>query len=158
MPAGNVFATRAALLAIAVPLLAPAQAPENSWDRLRQLRPGQKIEVVDKNLKSTQGAFLSYSETAISVQAGPRETSLARDNVLSVKNREISHRKRNVLLGLAIGAAAGLAAGAIRGATYHEEGETGVFVLVFTPIGAGIGAAVGAALPAGTATVYRAAP
>ena len=60
------------------------------------------------------------------------------------------------LLRLAIGAASGLVVGAVAGATYHEEGETGVFVLVFTPIGAGVGAGVGAAMPAGEVTVYRA--
>lgn len=55
-----------------------------------------------------------------------------------------------------MGAAAGLAVGLLRGATYHESGETGVFVLVWTPVGAGIGAAVGGILPSGETTVYRA--
>ena len=37
----------------------------------------------------------------------------------------------------------GLAVGAVKGATYHEEGETPVFLLVYTPIGAAIGGASG---------------
>ena len=144
------------MLLLISPARTPAQSSEDSWDNLRQLRSGQIIEVVDMNLKSRHGAFIGYSEEAISLRAGQDEVAIARADVLSVKNREGSHRGRNALLGLAIGAAGGLAVGAVAGATYHEEGETSVFVLVFTPIGAGIGAGLGAAMPAAKVTVYRA--
>lgn len=107
-------------------------------------------------LKSVQGDFIGYTGEAVSLRVGRDEVSIARAEVLSIKNRQRSRRGRNALLGLAIGAAGGLAAGAIRGATYHEQGETGVFMLVYTPIGAGTGAAVGAALPAREVTIYRA--
>jgi hypothetical protein len=129
----------------------------HSWDNLRQLRAGQRIAVTDMKLKTAQGEFAGYSENAVSLGVGGNEISIPREQVFSVKNREKSHRRRNVLLGLAIGAAGGLAAASVRGATYHEEGETSVFMLVYTPIGAGIGAATGAVLPTGDATVYRAA-
>ncbi len=134
----------------------PAQSPLDSWENLRQLHAGQKIEVVDMKLRPVQGDFISYSETAVSLRVGRDEVSIPRAQVLSVKNRQRSHRGRNALLGLAVGTAGGLATGAIRGATYHEEGETGVFMLVFTPIGAAIGAGAGAALPVGPVTIYRA--
>jgi hypothetical protein len=137
-------------------LLLFALAADGSWDNLAQLRAGQRIEVVDMNLASVTGEFTGYTADSLSLRAGGTERAIARADVLSVKNRERSHRRRNVLLGLAVGAAAGLAAGAIRGATYHEEGEGPVFMAVYTPIGAGIGAAAGAALPAGSVTVYRA--
>jgi len=52
--------------------------------------------------------------------------------------------------------AAFAAQGGLAGASYHESGETGVFMLVWTPIGAGAGAGVGAVLPVGQVTVYRA--
>ncbi|MFN0106732.1 MAG: hypothetical protein ACKV2U_32140 [Bryobacteraceae bacterium] len=142
-------------LAIA-PLLTFGQSPDDSWDNLSRLRAGQKIEVVDMKLKSIPGDFAAVSEDAISLLVGNDRVSIPRANVFSVKNREGSHRKRNALLGLAIGAAGGLAIGAIKGGTYHEEGETPVFLLLWTPIGAGIGAGVGAAFPAGQVTVYRA--
>jgi hypothetical protein len=127
----------------------------DSWDNLAQLRPGQRIEVVDRKLASVTGEFAAYSDDGITLRGG---RTIPRADVLSVKNRERTHRRRNVLLGLALGAGAGLAAGAIRGATYHEEGEGPVFMMVYTPIGAGIGAAAGAALPAGGVTIYRAMP
>jgi hypothetical protein len=125
----------------------------DSWGDLAQLRPGQRIEIVDRKLASVTGEFAAYSDDSITLRDG---RTIARADVLSVKHR--SHRRRNVLLGLALGAGAGLAAGAIRGATYHEKGEGPVFMMVYTPIGAGIGAAAGAAVPAGGVTIYRATP
>lgn len=139
----------------AIPAALFAQPAEDSWERLGQIRTGQRIEVVTSRMKSVQGTFLGFTEQSISIKGSPDEVSIPRAEVVSIRNKETDHRKRNVLLGLAIGAAGGLAAGVIRGATYHEEGETGVFVMVATPIGAGIGAAVGAALPSGSATIYR---
>ncbi len=103
-------------------------------------------------------AAIGYSGEAVSLHLDRGEVVIPRSEVLSIKNRQASHRRRNVLLGLAAGAAGGLAIGAIKGANYHEAGETGVFVMLLTPIGAGIGAGVGAALPAGQVTVYRAKP
>jgi len=149
-------ATLSLIILLIAPARTPAQSSADSWDNLRQLRSGQRIEVVGMKLNSWQGAFTGYSGEVISLRTGQDEVAIPRADVLSVKNRERSHRGRNALLGLAIGAAGGLVAGAIAGATYHEEGETSVFVLVFTPIGAGAGAGIGAAMPAGEMTVYRA--
>lgn len=145
------------ILLAAAPCLSSAQRPEESWDNLRQLRPGEAIEVVNAKMKSHRGGFATYTQEAISLHQDGREISIPRAEVASVKRRRESRRGRNALIGTAIGAAGGLAVGAIRGKTYHEKGETPVFILVWTPIGAGIGAAVGAALPAGgEVTVYRA--
>jgi hypothetical protein len=133
-----------------------AQTAQDSWDNLRDLQKGEEIEVVDARMKSYQGGFASFTPEAIVVRGAAGDVTVARNDVASVKRRARSHRRRNTLIGLAVGAAGGLAAGAIRGATYHEEGETPVFIAVWTPIGAGVGAAVGAVLPSGRdATVYR---
>jgi len=150
---GNKISLMAVLLV--APQLSLAQTATDSWDNLKRLRSGQRIEVVDMKLKPVQGAYASYSEEAISVLVGGDLVSVPRANVFSVKNRQGPRRARNAWLGLAIGAAGGLAIGWYKGATYHEEGETGVFMLVYTPVGAGIGAGVGAALPAGQVTIYR---
>ena len=132
-----------------------AQSSLERWDNLGEVRTGRKIEVVDKKMKPVEGQFVSYSEEAILLRVGQDQVSIPRAEVASVKDREGPRRARNAWLGMAIGAAGGLAIGTIRGKTYHEEGETGVFILVWTPIGAGIGAGVGAALPAGQKTIYR---
>ncbi len=51
----------------------PAQEPgKHSWDNLQQVRVGQKIEVVDTNLKKLKGTFLSFSDEAISLRVKRR--------------------------------------------------------------------------------------
>ncbi len=147
-----------ALLLSGAPFLpVSAQPPQQSWENLRQLDPGERIEVVDVKMKSIRGAFVACGKHEIALSRNGREMILPRAEVASVKRLGPSHRRRNVLLGLAIGAAGGLAGGAIQGKTYHEAGETTVFMAVWTPIGAGIGAAAGAVLPAKReVTVYRA--
>jgi hypothetical protein len=119
------------------------------------LRIGQKVEVVDAKMKPHQGEFLGHSADFVRLRVGTNEVSVARADVISIKNREGARRGRNALLGLVIGAGVGAAVGLIGGKTYHEGGETGVFMLVWTPIGAGVGAGVGAALPSRQTTVYR---
>jgi hypothetical protein len=143
------------LVSLVGPPLILAQSALDSWDNLGQIRTGQKIEVVDTKMKPVQGNFVSYSEESILLRLGQDQMSMPRASVVSVKNREGPRRARNAWLGMAIGAAGGAVIGAIAGKTYHEEGETGVFMLVWTPIGAGIGAGVGAALPSRQVTIYR---
>jgi len=112
---------------------------------------------VDAKMKSTKGDFATFTQDEIALHQDGRQMTVLRSEIASVKRLGESHRRRNVLLGVAIGAAGGLAAGVIQGKTYHEAGETPVFVAVWTPIGAGIGAAAGAVLRARReVTVYRA--
>src|SRR5262245_17885373 len=40
----------------------------DSWDNLRKLHRGQKIEVVDMKLKSFQGTFINYSQEMVSLR------------------------------------------------------------------------------------------
>ncbi len=138
----------------------PAQEPgEHSWGNLQQVRVGQKIEVVETNLKKYKGTFLSFSEEAISLRVGKDEVGVQRPNVLRVSLRGRPKRWQSALAGMAIGAGAGLLAGF---ATDNCGGGTqvrGVFILVTCmPIGAGIGAGVGAAVPfvPSYRTIYRA--
>ena len=138
------------------PCIVSAESTEASWSNLGRLRVGQKIDVVDMKLKAVAGNFSAVTDDAISLLAGKDQITIPRADVLSVKNRAASHRRRNTLLGLAIGAAGGVAAGVIAGARTGEDGEIPVFLIVTTPIGAGIGGVVGAVLPAGQVTVYRA--
>lgn len=133
-----------------------AQSAPDCWDNLRQFPEGQKIEVIDMELRSVNGSFTGFTEEAISLRSDSNDISIKRTQVFRVTSHEASHRGRNTLIGLAIGAAGGAAVGAIGGSRYHEEGETGVFMLVGIPIGAGIGAGVGAVMPSGHKTIYRA--
>ncbi len=136
------------------PVVTTAQTAEGSWQNLNQLRAGQKIEVVDTNLKKLKGTFLSFSEEAISLRVGKDEVGVQRPNVFRVSSREHSKRLRNTLIGLAVGGAAGLAIGAAVDSSFSEEDEN-IAKAIFTPIGLGAGAGLGAAFP-GYQTIYRA--
>lgn len=58
---------------------------EQSWDNLRTLRIFQKVRVLDQELNSHDGKFLSVSDEAISLDAGQGEVTIERADVLVVK-------------------------------------------------------------------------
>ena len=146
--------TETLLLLLMVPGFGLAQSSQNNWDNLKQLRPGQKIEVVDSSMKSLRGPFVSVSEEAITLQVGKSQESIERAKVVPVSVRDTSHRTRNMLLGSGILGGIALAAAAVPlGASSNEGNSCGVCVAVIAA-GFGGGAAFGA-IP-GSRTVYRA--
>ncbi len=137
-----------------------AAAVETGWSNLQQLRAGQRIEVVQMNLKSLQGTFRSFSEETISLRVKKQEVAVQREDVFRVSLREKSKRLRNALIGLAIGAGAGVAAAEIFVRTDQPiarfRGEyRSIAYAILVPVGIGVGAGVGAAFP-GYQTIYRA--
>ena len=138
-------------LLVLLPGLGLAQTGQASWDNLRRLGVGEKIEVVDMKLKSFRGTFVSFSPEAISLRVGSDEVAVQRADVLRVTSRERTRRGRNALIGLAIGAAGGLATGL--GIMEREPGYAGA-VAGTTILGAVVGAGLGAPFP-GYQTIYR---
>ena len=143
----------------------PAEPGISDWNNLQQLRVGQKIEVVDTNLKKYKGTFLSFSEEAISLRVKKQEVGVQREDVFRVSLRKKSKRLRNVLIGLAIGAGAGSAlAVAENSRTCGDQPLVSCFDLDFgaityailVPVGGAVGAGIGAAFPPGYQTIYRA--
>jgi hypothetical protein len=132
-----------------------AQTAQDSWDNLKRLRAGQKIEVVNTDMKSVKGSFVSYAEDGISLQTDKGPLTIERARVMRISLREHSKRARNALIGAAVGAGAGLALGAAGDRGIHETGEGNFAKAIFTPIGAGAGAGIGAAMPS-YETIYRA--
>ncbi|HMD99437.1 MAG TPA: hypothetical protein VKM93_19180 [Terriglobia bacterium] len=131
-----------------------AQSPQDNWDNLKQLRQGQRIEVVDSSMKTVKGTFVSVTDEAISLAAGKREESVARANVVRVSVRDTSHRTRNVALGAGILGGVGLAVGAVGLAANSNEGNgCGACVAV---IAAGFGGGVALGAIPGSRTIYRA--
>ena len=80
-----------------------AQKPgKDSWDNLNCLQAGQKIQLVQMDLKSLKGNFLGFTDEMISLRVKKDEVGVPRVNVLRVSSLDGSKRKRNILLGLAI--------------------------------------------------------
>jgi hypothetical protein len=134
------------------------QAREDSWDNLKRLRQGQKVQIVSMQLSSIEGEFLGFSDETILLQQGKDEIVLKRSHVLRVTTK--SGRLQKVLINASIGALAGLALGAV--SDYYDDidssdsgansGKLGAMA-----VGAGIGTGIGAAFP-GNDTIYRAKP
>jgi hypothetical protein len=139
----------------------PAQkVGKHSWENLQQVRVGQKIEVVDTNLKKYKGTFLSFSDEAISLRVKRQEVGVQREDVFRVSLRGRPKRSTSALVGAAIGALAGVGVGALAATRYGSGDPRSESFIVFlgTTIGAGAGAGVGAAVPfvGGYRTIYRA--
>lgn len=132
-----------------------AQTAQDSWENLKQLRPGQKIEVIDMKWKSLKGTFVAVSDEAILLRTDGNEVSVLRADVLRVSLREHSRRGRNTLIGLGVGAGAGFAIGRAIDCGRLTEKCDPLATLITFPLGAGLGAAIGSGF-SGFQTVYRA--
>jgi hypothetical protein len=133
--------------------LALGQASQESWDNLKQLRTGQKIQVVDIHMKTLNGAFLSFSAEALGLRVAKGEVSVSRPDVVRVSVRDTSKRMRNMLLGAGIAGGVALAVGIPIAVTNSNEGNTCAVCFAGIAAGFGGGAALGA-IP-GSRTIYR---
>ena len=124
---------------------------EESWENLKQLRVGQRIEVTLTSLKSLQGTWVDFSDEMISLKVDDQLTAVERPKVARVSLRENPRRLRSTLLGLALGGGAGLFVSACFGS--KREGA----LRRIAPVCAGAGAGLGAAFPS-YQTVYRVKP
>jgi hypothetical protein len=145
--------TAGLVLLLAVPLSTVAQRAQDSWDNLKQLRPGQKIEVVDSKMKTLKGSFVSVSEEALSLQDGKSQESVPRADIVRVSVRDTSHRTRNMLLAAGVIGGVTLIPAGILFAQQSNEGNSCGACVAAIVAGFGGGAALGA-IP-GSRTIYR---
>ena len=131
-----------------------ANSSQNNWDNLKELRTGQKIEVVDSNMKTHSGTFVSASDQAISLRAGKGVESVLRGNVVRVSVRDNSHRSRNMLLAAGVVGGIALIPSAIVLGQQSNEGNSCAGCVAAIAAGFGGGAALGA-IPTNR-TIYRA--
>jgi hypothetical protein len=122
--------------------VARAQSNQASWANLSTLYAGQKIQIVDANSKKHSGAFVRFSETAISYQETAGEQTIPKQDVRRVKLMENKHRLRNTLIGAGVGAGAGAGIGA---ASYSKQSCSSTDFICLNGIGGrGIPTAIGA--------------
>jgi len=120
-----------------VPIFTLAEEAQASWDNLKQLRPGQKIEV----------------DQAIALQQGKTEVTVQRADVVRVSVRDTSHRTRNMLLGAGILGGIAIAATAVPLVASGNEGNSCAACAAAIAAGFGGGAALG--MIPGNRTIYR---
>jgi hypothetical protein len=135
---------------LGLPCVASAQ-----WDNLNKLQAGQKIQVVEVNLKKDSGSFLSVSDKTISLQGKSGQQTIQKQDVGSVKLMENKHRLRNALVGGAVGAGAGAGISAAAWEPHGYVGGRGTGAAFGATIGIVAGAVVGALWPSHE-TIYRA--
>lgn len=152
------IASRALVFVIAAGISTPAWTRETEkadWQSLNTLRSGEKIEVVDSSSRTQKGSFVGFSEESMSLMIDATHVDVPRFEVQRVTSLGRSRRGRNAIIGALIGAGAGVVAGIIAGQSYHEEGETGLFMLLTLPVGTAGGALIGACVPSHP-EIYRA--
>ena len=86
------------LLSLITPgALAATERDEQSWKNVRHLQVGQKVQVVQMNLKSLKGTFLGASEEAISFRVKQNEVTVPRADVLRISSLEQSRAISSII-------------------------------------------------------------
>ena len=134
-----------------------APADVTVWANLRELNPGQKVHVVQKDQTAWTGSFVVFSDESISLKTSAGDKVIARAE-LSQVSRHGGKRVGHGLLGAAIGGAAGAGVGAASGGCdNHSFGPCfgrGFAGAVLGAFGAVTGFLVGVAIP-GNTVIYR---
>lgn len=116
---------------------------EHLWASLQQLKEGQSIELVQKDMKSHEGTFLRFSQESISLREKGTELTVERSQILRINSRGKPKRFRNALIGGLLGSVIGSVASS-------EKRE------ITVPVCGWVGVAVGALLPLHPQeTIYR---
>jgi hypothetical protein len=110
-----------AVCLLAVPCLSRAQKREASWENLKALRAGEKIEVAEMNFKMHKGTVVAVSEETLNLREGAADQTIRKEHVLRVTQLEKSHRLRNALIFSAVGAGAGAGIGVAAGGGCHHS-------------------------------------
>ncbi len=143
---------------LAVPCVSWAQKKQASWENLKALRAGEKIEVVEMSLKMHKGTVVTVSEETLNFREGATNQIIKKENVMRMTQLEKSHRLRNALIFGAVGAGVGAGIGVGAGGGCHHS-----FIITCSAAkraafggvsGLVVGFPIGAAVPSHD-TIYR---
>lgn len=116
---------------------------KGSWEGLKAIPPGDKLEVDLRNGQTLKGKLISVSDTVLTIERGKRPTDVARTDTLRVFRIIPKSTKRAALMGLGIGAGAGLGGAFIFAYTGDRGGEADLYALVAIVAGATAGSLIG---------------
>jgi hypothetical protein len=127
-----------------------AQTNAADWNVVKGLAAGTEVRVsVDG--RTARGTVDRVSDASVMVTSVKGQESLDRQQVLSIQVKKPGHRKRNVLIGMAVGTGAGLGTGI---AARSKPGQleivpNGAVVAAFTAAGGLVGTLVGLVISTG---------
>jgi len=125
-----------------------------SWDNLRELKPGDPVRVVNNVGEERTGAFAAVTADSIALRTGKGEVRVSRADVRLVQMRSGSRRMRNMAIGAAIGLGIAVVVDQTLGRYLRNESGDGRRAVTYAaPIV--VCGGIGAAIP-GYRTVYRA--
>jgi hypothetical protein len=134
---------------IARPQIVFAQDPatqatpiRGSWDGLKAIPPGDKVEVTLRNGKTLKGKLISVSDTILTLSKGKNTIDVTRADTHKVYRGVRKSTLRSTMIGLGIGAGSGAVAGAITAAAVGGGEDSGLLVLILGAGGA-IGGTIG---------------
>jgi hypothetical protein len=135
-----------------------AESKDTDWNKVKQVKRGQQVQVVLSDARDYRGAFERWSDSGIVVQLASGEQTFARPDVIRIAVlRKERSRLRHSLIGAGIGAGVGLLVGAVADHGCNNCWFPNLGKEIFPPLGGIIGAGIGVALPkGGSRVIYRA--
>jgi hypothetical protein len=145
------MAHRLALLLIAAALAFGADTSQ--WSGVRDLKKGDRIGVIQSDMKRMEGRFESANDTSITLLTD-QPVTLTKDAVVRVYRRPRLNRGVRTLIGAGIGAVGGAVLDGTVGLRFRNESD-GPAPGLITGLTAAAGAGLGAASGGGHQTVYQ---
>jgi hypothetical protein len=144
---------RLALTILAALSAALALEAAPGWENVQQLVPNQHIIVTETDGTRTLGAFLTATDSALTLRAGPAAHSIERTRIGKVETPAPARRLRRAAIWGGIGLAVGITIDQTLGVRLRNEGtDANRAITILAP--AAILGGIGAALP-GYRTVYK---
>lgn len=131
----------------------PAGLFAASWQEVKAIGPGQRVEIQAQDRQWTKGRLVRSTDSAIVVRGKTGEVSLERASIRRVKVEAPARRIRNSVIGVAAGAAVGLALGFAVCPGCANEGHGEKYTAPLAAAGAGVGTL--AFLPRPYRTVFK---
>src|SRR5215831_2313901 len=125
-------------------------ADTSQWSGVRELKKGDRVGVVQSDMKRVEGRFENSTDDTITIEG----VTITKDRVVRVYRRPRMNRGVRAAVGAAIGVAAGGVVDGTFGQYLRNEGhgpDAGMITGLTGAAGAGIGAASGGSYR----TVYR---
>lgn len=103
---------------LALPAALCAQKAKDSWSNLNGLKAGQGIEVIESNMKSHSGRFVTVTEESRSFQENGSDVSIKREAIFRVSTGSGPRHGEHAVIGLVVGGAIGFGIGAAAGSSH----------------------------------------